>query len=387
LLCCPNPCWGYCCCGCCGIPNCCCGCAKPAAEASPVAGPEPAVAVRSPVAETVALLRAAPAKVWARMATRWKPGGWFMRVDITRESGDASCGKDFVVIGLRNPSLYPHGSVLYRSPANDHRPRTPHRLHARTPKSHRERPSDRPARSRGWPIRHQSGLPSVIERFTWKTFQKTFYRDPASAVCSVERASGGKTHRRTEPSEAARRPPRDRVALRGIPPDGVPMPLSFDRGLVIDYSRTESAGTIRLIKDPLVALTAGSADELLGVSYWSLAAAASRRRRTSRSSASSGSTTSLRRSKDRPQRMDALRLTAIERSWAEQLFAAIIGTNGDNGLPAFASVDLSTFWRCFDETPAPLVRAGLRPHASHAHVPPDGFRLRKTVFPALAVGA
>ena len=36
-----------------------------------------------------------------------------------------------------------------------------------------------PTRSRAGPIRGTSlGLPALVEKLTWKTFQKTFYRDP-----------------------------------------------------------------------------------------------------------------------------------------------------------------------------------------------------------------
>ncbi|HEY8427753.1 MAG TPA: hypothetical protein VIL20_05235 [Sandaracinaceae bacterium] len=45
------------------------------------------------------------------------------------------------------------------------------------------------------------------------------------------------------------------------------MPKGFGRGLVIDYSRMPNGWLQRLVRDPLVALRPGSADELLGVSY------------------------------------------------------------------------------------------------------------------------
>src|SRR5262245_37281178 len=38
-----------------------------------------------------------------------------------------------------------------------------------------------PRELEGWAYRGTSlGLPKVVERLTWKTFQKTFYRDPVS---------------------------------------------------------------------------------------------------------------------------------------------------------------------------------------------------------------
>src|SRR5262249_7143726 len=39
----------------------------------------------------------------------------------------------------------------------------------------------------------------------------------------------------------------------------------------------------------------------------------------------------------------------------------IVAPSGEEGLPAFASIDRATFWRCFEEATGPLVRAGLRP--------------------------
>src|SRR5262249_42513398 len=62
-----------------------------------------------------------------------------------------------------------------------------------------------------------------------------------------------------------------------------------------------------------------------------------------------------------PVRVDPLRLTAVERAWAEALMGAIVGPAGEEGLPAFASIDRATFWRCFEEATGLLVRAGLRP--------------------------
>ena len=38
-----------------------------------------------------------------------------------------------------------------------------------------------PAQLEGWVYRGTSlGLPSLVERLTWKTFQKAFWRDPAT---------------------------------------------------------------------------------------------------------------------------------------------------------------------------------------------------------------
>lgn len=114
------------------------------------------------------------------------------------------------------------------------------------------------------------GLPKLAEKLTWKTFQKTFYRDEATG-----RLLGWNVRLHQDGIDAPSRP----IVKDGRPvcvwhyeviePRGVPMPAGFDRGLLIDYSRAENPrfDTIRWVKDPLVALTRGNYDELLGVSY------------------------------------------------------------------------------------------------------------------------
>ncbi len=215
----------------------------------------------------------------------------------------------------------------------------------------------------GWVYRGTSlGLPGVVQRLTWKTFQKTFYREPGSG-----RLLGWNVRLEQDGVDAPSRPKvrRGRPVIEWhyevIPPRGVPMPDGFDRGLVIDYGRGRVPDlTMRFIKDPLVALTPGSADELLGVSYLTVAGRCletptyftlEREQRI----------TDLPYDQPAPAGVTPLRLTALERGWAEELFAAIIATGGDDGLPAFATIDRTAFWRCFDGAAAPLVRAGLRP--------------------------
>lgn len=114
------------------------------------------------------------------------------------------------------------------------------------------------------------GLPKLAEKLAWKTFQKTFYRDTATG-----RLLGWNVRLHQDGIDAPSRP----IVKDGRPlcvwhyeviePRGVPMPRGFDRGLVIDYSRADNPffETVRWMKDPLVALSPGSPDELLGVSY------------------------------------------------------------------------------------------------------------------------
>jgi len=114
------------------------------------------------------------------------------------------------------------------------------------------------------------GLPGFVEKLTWKTFQKTFYRDPETG-----RLVGWNVRLHQDGVDAKSRPlTKDGKPVcvwnyEVIEPAGVPMPRGFDRGLVIDYSRAKNPAleTVRWMKDPLVALSPGNYDELIGVSY------------------------------------------------------------------------------------------------------------------------
>jgi hypothetical protein len=215
----------------------------------------------------------------------------------------------------------------------------------------------------GWAYRGTSlGLPEAIARLTWKTFQKTFYRDPETG-----RLLGYNVRLEQDGIDAPSRPrtrhgrPVTEWYYEVIPPEGVPAPPGFDRGLIIDYSRGPNPpGVVRLVKDPLVALAPGDADELLGVSYLVIGGRCVE--------------TPTYFTLERDHRLDPaqipappatlvdpLRLTRVERAWAEAIFSSILGAGGDDGLPAFASIDPTAFWSRFDAAAAPLVRAGLRP--------------------------
>lgn len=125
-----------------------------------------------------------------------------------------------------------------------------------------------PAALEGYAYRGTSlGLPRVVELATWKTFQKTFWRHPSG------RLLGWNVRLEQDGIDAPSRPKR----RRGLPvtewnyeviaAEGVAKPAGFGRGLIIDYSRAPNPPTQRFVKDPLVALGPGNADELLGVSY------------------------------------------------------------------------------------------------------------------------
>lgn len=114
------------------------------------------------------------------------------------------------------------------------------------------------------------GLPALAAKLTWKTFQKTFYRDEPTG-----RLLGWNVRLHQDGLDAPSRP----LLREGRPvcvwhyeviePRGVPMPAGFDRGLIIDYARADNPlfASVRWMKDPLVALSPGNYDELLGVSY------------------------------------------------------------------------------------------------------------------------
>ena len=123
----------------------------------------------------------------------------------------------------------------------------------------------------GWAYRGVSlGLPRFVERLSWKTFQKTFWRCPRTG-----RLLGWNVGLHQDGVDAPSRPllrdgkPATRWHYEVIEPRGVPFPRGFDRGLIIDYGRGENPrfDPTRLMKDPLVALAPGDPDALLGMSY------------------------------------------------------------------------------------------------------------------------
>ncbi len=218
----------------------------------------------------------------------------------------------------------------------------------------------------GWAYRGTSlGLPEAIERLTWKTFQKTFYRDQETG-----RLLGYNVRLEQDGIDAPSRPrtrrgrPVTEWYYEVVSPGGVTAPPGFDRGLIIDYARGPNPpGVVRLVKDPLVALAPGSADELLGVSYLMIGGRCIE--------------TPTYFTLERDHRLDPaqiptppaklvdpLRLTRVERAWAEAIFSSIVGAVDParaDGLPPFESIDPAAFWTRFDVAAAPLVRAGLRP--------------------------
>lgn len=114
------------------------------------------------------------------------------------------------------------------------------------------------------------GLPRWVERLSWKTFQKTFYRDPVTGALR-----GWNVRVEQRGLDAPSVP----LLRRGVPftfghyevtavGDHRPPP-GFDRGLMIDYGRGANPrlDPTRRVRDPLVALHPGSVEWLLGMSY------------------------------------------------------------------------------------------------------------------------
>lgn len=114
------------------------------------------------------------------------------------------------------------------------------------------------------------GLPHFVEALTWKTFKKVFHRDP-----TTQRLRGWNVRMKQRGIDG----PFEPLMRGGAPvtfghyevveatPDNVP--AGCDRGLLIDYGRGDNRrlDPIRRLRDPVVALAAGSVDLLLGWSF------------------------------------------------------------------------------------------------------------------------
>ncbi|MBK8257208.1 MAG: hypothetical protein IPK82_31610 [Polyangiaceae bacterium] len=217
-----------------------------------------------------------------------------------------------------------------------------------------------PTAVEGWVYRGTSlGLPGWVERLTWKTFQKTFYREPQS-----NRLMGWNVRLEQDGIDAPSRPKmRDHVPVTEwfyevVDPEGLPMPAGFNRGLMIDYALGPNPpGTVYFTKDPLVSLSPDNADELLGVSYLVIAGRCIE------------TPTYFTLERDHllnyvPAQIafgvqSSFRLTGVEMKWAEALFKAILGT--ERSLPTLSENGTADFFNAFNGSAAPLVVMGLRP--------------------------
>ena len=103
------------------------------------------------------------------------------------------------------------------------------------------------------------GLPRVVEALTWKTFRKTFHRDPRSG-----RLRGWNVRLRQTGVDGPA-VPLGTFGHYGVAPLGA-TPHRCGPGLLIDYS-DGTRGPMGRLRDPIVAVDAGSVELLLGWSY------------------------------------------------------------------------------------------------------------------------
>lgn len=200
----------------------------------------------------------------------------------------------------------------------------------------------------GWAYRGTVlGVPQLLERATWQTFQKTFYRQPDTG-----RLVGWNVRLHQDGPGAPSRP----LISNGVPvttwpyevvePAGTRVPPGFDRGLLIDYGPFAGAvDSMRLVKDPLVALEPGNAYTLLGVSFISVGGRCVE------------TPTYFMLEREHPITFvpppfgARPLLSRFERTWADALFDAVLGTPVG---------DRERFWALLAERgPAPL-GVGLR---------------------------
>jgi hypothetical protein len=126
----------------------------------------------------------------------------------------------------------------------------------------------------GWQYRGTSlGMPAIVDQLAWKTFVKAFHRDPGAAFVRGWNVRIRQTGL-LGPIEPLVRDgkPFTFGHFRVVDPRSYRMPRGCDRGLLLDYGLGGNAAldpTGRL-RDPIVALSAGSADLLLGWSYLDL---------------------------------------------------------------------------------------------------------------------
>jgi hypothetical protein len=115
------------------------------------------------------------------------------------------------------------------------------------------------------------GLPRLLERLTWTTFQKAFFRDTTTGVL---RGWNVRLEQRGVASASVPRTlhdgrPRTFGHFVVVPPPQGRGWRGLCRGLLLDYGSGKNArfDAIRLLRDPIVQVNDGSADLLFGWSY------------------------------------------------------------------------------------------------------------------------
>ena len=110
------------------------------------------------------------------------------------------------------------------------------------------------------------GLPSWVTRLTWTRFQKAFYADPSTGRLrgwNIKTVDGGLEGEWVDQTRAGRPKTFGYFDVCTDP----------EYGLILDYSRSGRGGNgvLNAVRDPLVSLSSGSAELLLGWTYLALA--------------------------------------------------------------------------------------------------------------------
>jgi hypothetical protein len=111
------------------------------------------------------------------------------------------------------------------------------------------------------------GLPGFIEKLTWKTFQKTFHRDPETGVL---RGWNVRLEQRGLDAASVPKQKNGEPVTFGhyhvVPLIPAENPGNLVEGLLIHYGLGENHGfgSFNLARDPLVAVNEGSVELLLG---------------------------------------------------------------------------------------------------------------------------
>jgi len=117
------------------------------------------------------------------------------------------------------------------------------------------------------------GLPRFIEALTWKKFRKVFHRDPATGVLrgwNVRLEQNGLGA--PDVPQLRQGLPRTFGHYEVVPLAGYKIPRRCGPGLMLDYGRGGNPwwDPTALMRDPIVAVNAGSSALLLGWSYLDL---------------------------------------------------------------------------------------------------------------------
>ncbi len=114
------------------------------------------------------------------------------------------------------------------------------------------------------------GLPAWMERLSWKTFQKTFYRDPETGDLRAWnlRLEQIGLHAPSIPKTRAGAP-HTFGHYRVVPLDGARSPLPCPNGLLIHYGLggNSRADFMSRLRDPIVALEEGNPELVFGWTY------------------------------------------------------------------------------------------------------------------------